>query len=139
MDAARQFPHGLAHETCLESHLGISHLAVDLRAGNERRHGVDHDRIHSPALDEHVRYLEVLFSIIGLRDEKVFRLHPQASCIDQIQGVLGVDEGRDASRLLGLCHDVQCQGRLPGAFRSEDLHDPAARDSANTQCHIQAE
>jgi hypothetical protein len=53
--------------------------------------------------------------------------------------VLGVDERRDAARGLRVGHRVQRDGGLTGGLRSVDLDDPAPRQAADTQRHVQGD
>jgi hypothetical protein len=53
--------------------------------------------------------------------------------------VLGVDERRDAAGGLGVGYRVQCDGGLTRGFRAVDLDDPAARQAADAQRHVQGD
>ena len=51
--------------------------------------------------------------------------------------MLSVDECGDPAIALGIRHGMQGDGGLAGGFRSVDLHDAAARESADTERGIQ--
>jgi len=51
--------------------------------------------------------------------------------------VLGVDERRDAASGLGVGHRVQRHGGLTRGLRAVDLDDPATRQPADAQRHVQ--
>ena len=51
--------------------MGIPHLAFDLGAWNERRHGVDNDQFERIGTNKHLDDLQRLLSRIRLRHEKV--------------------------------------------------------------------
>ena len=56
-----------------------------------------------------------------------------------IQGVLSVDKGGDATFFLGFCSDVQGQGCFAGRFRAVNLDDSAAGYTADTESDIKAQ
>ena len=51
--------------------------------------------------------------------------------------MLGVDHGRDAAGFLGFGGDVQCERCLAARLGTEDLDDPATRQSATTQGKVE--
>ena len=51
--------------------------------------------------------------------------------------MLRVDERRDSARLLRIRNDVQREGRLAGRFLPVALDDPAARQSADAERHVE--
>ena len=58
------------------------------------------------------------------------------ACIHRIQCVFGVDERGDTARLLRVGDNMQCKRGLAGRFRSENLHDTAARQPADAEGHV---
>ena len=105
-DDACQFAQCLGHEASLESHVGISHVSLDLRFGNQGCHRVHHEDVDSAAADEHFGDLQSLFPGVGLGYEEVVGFYSQFAGIADIQGVLGVDEGGDPPFFHRLGDDV---------------------------------
>src|SRR6266480_1904730 len=132
-----ELPHGLRHETRLQADVGVTHLAFDLRPGNERRDRVDHDEMHRARPNQHVRDLERLLAGIRLADQELVDVDTQLARVRRVEGVLGVDERRDAALALRLRDDVQTDGRLARTLRTEDLHHPASRDAADAERDIE--
>ena len=58
---------------------------------------------------------------------------PSRLAYSGVQRMLDVDEGRQSAALLRLRDDGQRQRGLARAFRAEDLHDAAARKTADAQ------
>ena len=117
----------------------VPHLPFDLRPGNERRHGVDHDDVDGARPDHHVGDLQPLFAVVGLRHQQLVNVHAQGTSICGIERVLGVDEDGDASVLLGLRDDVKTNRGLARSLRAEDLDDPTPRDPPDPERHVERE
>src|SRR5699024_6967110 len=60
---------GLAHQSSLETHVGISHFAVDLCLGGQCGNGVNDDHIDRTRSHQHVRNFEGLLTRIWLGDQ----------------------------------------------------------------------
>ncbi len=130
---------GLAHQAGLQAGQAVAHLALDFRAGRERRHGVDHDDVHRARAHQGVADFQGLFAGVGLGHQQLVEVDPQLVGVGRVERVLGVDEARGAAGLLHLGHHVQGQGGLARAFRTVDLDDAPARQAADAQGHIEAE
>ncbi len=126
-------------EPRLQPHLGFAHLSLDLGLRHERGDGVDDDHVDRTGSDQHLRDLERLLAVVWLRDEEVLRVHSELLSVVGVQGVLGVDEGREASRLLRLRDDLQRKRRLARRLRAENLHDAPSRDAAHSQSCVHGE
>jgi len=129
----------MAHEPGLAADLGLAHGALELGLGDERGHGVDDDDVHGARAHQHVGDVQGLLAVVGLGDQEVVGLHAQAPGVVDVQGVLGVDEGRGAAELLGLGDDVQGERGLAARFRPVDLADAPPRDAADAQGQIEAD
>ncbi len=129
----------LGHQAGLEAHLRLAHLAFDLGLRNEGRHRVDDDDVDRARADQHLGDLEGLLAVVGLGDQEVIGVDPELLGVLGVERVLGVDEGREASGLLGLGDDLQRQCRLSGALGSEDLDDAAPGNSADTERGVDGE
>ena len=114
----------------------ILRSALDLGARGQRGHGVDDDDVQGARGDEHVHDLQGLLAGVRLADQQGVRVHPELAGVDRVQGVLRVDEGRDAAVALRVGHRVQGQGGLARGLRAVDLHHAAARQAADAQGHV---
>ena len=71
--------------------------------------------------------------------ERLARSGVQGFGVGGVEGVLDVDEGRLAARLLGLGDHLQGDGRLAGGFRAVDLDNPALGDAADAEGDVKGE
>ncbi len=117
----------LAHQSGLETHVRVAHLALDLGARHEGRHGVDDDQVEGAGADEHVHDLQRLLAGVRLGQDEVVGVDAEGLGVLGVERVLGVHEGDGAAGLLRVGHGVQGQGRLAGGLRAVDLDDAAAR------------
>src|SRR5262249_37570911 len=92
--------------------------------------------VDSSGRDERARDLESLLAIVGLRDEKIIDIHAELACVNGIESMLCVDKGGRSARRLGLGDDLERDSGFAGRFRTEDLHDAPARESADAQGRI---
>ena len=113
--------------------MAVAHLALDLRARNERRHGVHNDNIDGVGAHERLGDLERLFAGIRLRNEQRIYVYAERGRIDRVKCVLHVDKRRVAAHFLAFGDAVERQGGLTGGFRPVDLNDSAARQTADTE------
>ena len=129
----------LAHQAGLQADVAVAHLALDLGAGHERGHGVDDDQVERAGADQHVGDLERLLTGVGLRDQQGVGVDAEVRGVVGVERVLGVDEGHDAAGGLGVGHRVQGDRRLAGGLRAVDLDDPAARQAAQAEGHVEGD
>ena len=80
--------------------MAVAHLAFDLRAGHQSRHRVDHDDVDRARADQGVGDLEGLLAVVGLADQELVDVDAEPAGVARVEGVLGVDEGRDAAAFL---------------------------------------
>src|SRR5918994_5617112 len=138
-EGPRELAQSLAHEPCLKSHMRVSHLSFDLGPGYEGRHRVyDHD-VEGAGAHESIRYLQGLFAVIWLGKVEVLQVNPDSLGVGRVEGVLGVDEGGEASCFLRLGDDVQGEGRLAAGLRTEDLDDATPWDAANAESEVEGQ
>jgi hypothetical protein len=93
----------------------------------------------SSAPDQHVGDLQRLLTGVGLAHQQRVGVHAELLGVLRIQRVLGVDERRDAACGLGVGHRVQRDGGLARRLRAVDLDDPAARQPADAERHVQGD
>ena len=138
-DDRGQLAQGLGHQTGLEAHLRLAHLALDLGLRHEGRHRVDDDDVDRSGADQHLGDLEGLLAVVRLRHQEVVGVDAELLGVVGVERVLGVDEGREASGLLRLGDDLEGKRRLAGGLRAEDLDDAAARDPADAERGVDRE
>ena len=136
-DDAGQLTHGLTHQTCLQAHMAVAHLALDLSAGHHSGYRVHYDGINGTGAHQCFADLHGLLAGVRLADQQVVDVHAQRLGIGGVQCVLNVDKGHLAALLLGFGKDVQRQRGLTAGFRAVHLDDAAARHTAHAQRQIQ--
>ncbi len=115
----------------------VAHIAVYLSACSHSRDRVEDDDVDSTRADKGLRYLESLLAAVGLRHEEVVDIYAESLRVYGVEGVLYVDERRLAACLLSLRDDGQRNGRLTRALGTVYLDDTSARDTADTERHIE--
>src|SRR5207249_11241596 len=83
------------------------------------------------------RDLERLLPRVGLRHEELVDVDTELARVGGIQGVFGVDEGRDPALALRLRDDVQADRCLARSLRPEDLDDPPTRYAADAERDVE--
>jgi hypothetical protein len=117
----------------------VAHLALDLRLRHERGDRVDRDDVERAGADEELRDLERLLARVRLGDEQLVDVDADATGVLRIHGVLGVDECTDPTTPLRLRHHVVDECRLSRRLGAEDLDDAAARETADSERHVERE
>ena len=97
------------------------------------------DEVDGAGGDQLVGDLQRLLAVVGLRDQQLLGADAQLAGVADVQRVLGVDEGADAAGALGLGDRVQGQRGLPRRLGAVDLDDPAARQTAHAERHVEAD
>ena len=106
-------------------------------ARHECGDGVDDDDVERTGADQHVGDLEGLLTGVRLRDQQRVDVDTEALRVLGIEGVLRVDERRDAAGLLRTRDRVQRNRRLAGGLRTVDLDDAPAREPADTERDVE--
>ena len=60
-------------------------------------------------------------------------------CIEAVEGVLGIDEGGDATCFLGLCDGMDGQGGLTRRLRTIDLDDASLGIASHAEGGVQSD
>ena len=121
----------------MQAHKTVTHLALDLRPGHQRRHGVHHHYVDRAAADQGLGDLQRLLAGVRLGDKHILHVNAQRLGIGGVQSVLCVHEGHLAAHFLCLGQHVQRQRGLTGGLRPVDLHNTAPGQAADTQRQIQ--
>jgi hypothetical protein len=137
LDGAGELSKRLAHQAGLQADVAVTHLAFDLCAGHQGRHRVDDDHVDRTRTDQGVGDLEGLFTVVGLADQELVDVHPELTGVARVEGVLGVDEGRDAAFFLTLSDRMEGQSRLTARLRTIDLDDTTPRIPSNTEGEVE--
>src|SRR5687768_7388203 len=119
--------------------MSVAHLALDLGARHEGRNRVYDDDIEGTGADEGIRYLQGLFTVIRLGEVEVLEVDADSLGVGRVDGVLGVDEGGQASCFLRLGDDVQGEGRLAARLGTEDLHDATPGEATNAEGQVEGQ
>ena len=117
--------------------MGVAHLAVDLGFGDHCGYRVDDDAVDSAGACQRLSDLESLLAAVRLRYQHAVDVHAQLSCVEGVEGVLNVDERHLAAQLLGLGDAVERNGGLARGFRSVQLDDASAGDTADAECQVE--
>ena len=75
VDSPGQFAEGLAHEASLETHVLVSHLALDLRLGDQRGHRVDDYQVHRAGAHQDFDDLQGLLPRVRLGHQQIVHVH----------------------------------------------------------------
>ena len=123
----------------MQAYMGIAHVAVDLRLGDQGCHRVYNNDVNGAGPDHGLGDLQSLLTAVRLGNIEIVNIHADIFGIDRIQRVLGVNKAGDAAPFLHFRDHMQGHGRLTGGFRSVDLNDPASWNAAQSQSDIQAQ
>ena len=88
-------------------------------------------------MHEGIHNLKCLLARIRLRDEEFLDVDAELACILRVEGMLCIDECRNATGLLRLSDHVQRDRRLARGLGAEHLDDASARNAANAKCDIE--
>ncbi len=138
-DGAGELAERLAHQAGLQADVRVADFAFEFLARHQGGHRVDDDHVDGVGLDEHFGDVHGLFAAARLADQQGFEVDAELLGPTGVEGVLGVDERRDAAGLLGLGHDVQGERGLAAGFGAEDLDDAAAGHALAAQGDVERE
>ena len=102
VDGGYQLAQRLRHQPGLEADMRLAHFAIELGAGGQRGHGVDHHDVQRVAFHQRFADVQRFLAGVGLGDEQVVDVDADLLGIARIKRVLGIDEGRRAACLLGV-------------------------------------
>ncbi len=131
------FAHRLAHQARLQTDVRLANLTVQFRFGNQGSDRVDDNYIDRVALDQVLGDLHGFFTRAGLADQQSVQLNTDLLGPTWIEGMLGVDDGRDTSGGLCLPANVECERRLAAGLGPEDFDDASARHALTAQSDVQ--
>src|SRR5690606_15463770 len=100
---------------------------------------VDDDEVDRTAAHEHVGDLESLLPRVGLRHEQGVDVDTERFRVLGVEGVLRVDEGRDAPVALRVRNRVEGERRLTRRLRAVDLHDATARQPTDSESNVEGD
>ena len=118
----------LRHESSLQTHVRVAHLALDLGLGHERGDGVDDDRGRSHRSARACRRSRAPAHPCRAARRGAASMSTPSFCgVVGVERVLGIDERGDAARALRVGDRVQRERRLTRGLRAVDLDDAATR------------
>ena len=138
-DDTGQLTQCLGHKTCLQAHVGITHLAVNLSLRNQGCNRVHNDNVYRAGAHHGLGDLQCLLTVVRLGNVKVVNIYANVLCVYRVKGVLRIDETGNTATLLHLSYHVERNCGLTTGLRSVDLNDTALRHTAKAQRDIQAD
>ena len=99
-DHSSQLTQCLGHQSCLQTHMAVSHIPIDLRLRYQCSYGVHYNDINSSGTHHGLGDLQCLLSVIRLGNVQIINIHSDILRIDGIQGMLCIDKSGNASPLL---------------------------------------
>ena len=139
LDRSGELAQGLRHQPRLQAHLRVAHLSLQLGARHEGGHRVDDDHVDGAGAHQRVGDLQRFLAAVGLGDQEILDVDAEAAREPDVEGVLGVDEGRRAPALLGLGHRGEGAHRLARRLGAEHLDDPAAGQPPDAEGGVEGE
>ena len=137
VDSSGEFAERLRHESCLQAHTVVAHVAFDFGFWGEGSYRVDDYEVHCCAADELVSDVEGLLATVRLSDEEVIGVHTEFLRIEAVKSVLGIDNSSDTALLLHLSHRVDSEGGLTRRLWTVDLYHATARVAAYAKRDVQ--
>jgi hypothetical protein len=113
VEGAGDLAQRLAHQAGLEADVAVAHLALDLGARHEGGDRVDDDDVDRAGADQHVGDLERLLARVGLAHQQRVGVDAELLGVLGVEGVLGVDERRDAAGRCALATACRATVVLP--------------------------
>ena len=123
----------------MQTDKGIAHFAFDFGARRQRGNRVDNHDVDRARAHKRFCNVQTLFTGVRLGDQQAVNVNAECLGVNRVERVLGVDKRSRAAQLLRLCNAVQRNRGLTGGFRSVDLNDSAARQTADAECEIQTD
>ena len=136
-DGGSELTHGLRHQSCLQSHIAITHFALYFAFGRKGCHRIDHHDVHSSATYQLLGYLEGLFAVVRLRNQQFIGIYTQRLGIEAVKGMFGIYKRCNTAGFLGLGYGMERQGCLTGRLGTIYLDDTSLGIAADTQSMIQ--
>ena len=96
----------LAHQTSLQAHVAIAHVAFDFCTWCECSNRVDNKNVNRTGTNEHVGDFKRLLTSVWLRNEELVDVDTNGLGVHRIHRVLSVDVGTNASVALCFCNNV---------------------------------
>ena len=119
--------------------MGITHLAVNLCLRNQCGNRVHNHDIDRTGAHHRLGNLKSLLAVVRLGDIQIIDINTDLLRICRIECMLCIDKSSDTASLLYFCHHMQGNRRLTTGLRSVYLDDSSLRNTAQSQCNIQAQ
>ena len=77
-----------------------------------------------------------LLAAVGLRNEQVVDVDTEFLRVEPVEGMLRIDESRNATHLLSLGNRMNGQRRLTRRLRSVNLDNSSSREASRSKCNV---
>ena len=131
-----QLTQSLAHQTCLQTNVGITHLAFNFCTRNQSSNRVNNDNINSAAAYQCVSNFQCLLTIIRLRNQQIINIYTKMTGIFRIKRMLRINKSCIAAHFLSFSNHMQCNGSFTGRFRTVNLNNTSTRNATDTKSNI---
>ena len=121
----------------MQAHSRVAHIPLNLFLRCQGSHRVDHQNVNRTGTDELVGNFESLFSVVGLGYVEVVHIGAQLLSIEAVEGMLGINEGSDATGFLTFSDGMDGQRGLAARFRTINLNDASLGVASHAQCSVQ--
>ena len=135
-DCCCQLTKCLWHKSCLKTHMGITHIAINLCLWNKRCNRIDNHNINSTWANHRLSDFKCLLSIIRLRYVEIININTNISCINRIKCMLSINKACNAASFLNLCNCMKSNSCLTTWFWSVNLNNTTFRQSTKSKCNI---
>src|ERR1041385_3993462 len=134
---AGQLAQRLRHQSRLQSHLRIAHLAFEFGARDEGSNRIDDDNVDGAAADQDFRDFQRLLAAVRLRDQQVLDVDAELARVICVESMFRVYKCRGSAKFLRFSDHVKSKRGFTAGFRSEDFNDAAAWKSADAESGIE--
>ena len=86
-----------------------------------------------------LRNFQGRLSVIGLGNEQIFDIHPEAFGVVLVKGMFGINECGNATGFLRFGYGMNGQGRFSGGFGAVYLNDTSAGQAAYAQGNVEGQ
>ena len=119
--------------------MGVAHISLDLRLGNEGRHRVHNDNVYRPGTNHSLGDLQGLLPVVRLGYVEIVDVHADILGINRVQRMLRINKSRNSAPLLDLSHHVQGNRSLSAGLRTVHFDNSSFGNASQAQSQIQAQ
>ena len=138
VQTTRQLAQRLRHQTCLQTDVGVPHVALNFSSGHQSSHRVNHHEVDGARAHQHVGNFECLLAGVGLRHEQLVDVDTECLCVFGVQRVFRVHKSGNTAIGLGVGNRVEGECGFTRGLGAINLDDAAARQSADAERDIES-